>query len=297
MARLYYMSLPGVGSWFSALKEVGAQLSPYERFIKTALKAAERRKPVLGWREANEGESKVFQDRLRERNDERRRRASQSGRRRERREFPLPVGVWVVLEPPPWQTEEPDDTFDAFLDSSEVFEEEDCRSHIERRDFDREGRALLLDRLPEPVKADNEGVKATSESPHGALLWLKVNTYTLERQLHALWDLQNTPSSRLAPLIRLLSARPAWPDVQPVQIAEDEWAFLKTAANGELRDGTDEQRRFVSIASATPDFAIMEGPPGSGKTTAICELIVRLTKEGKRVLLVASTHVAVDNVL
>ncbi len=47
----------------------------------------------------------------------------------------------------------------------------------------------------------------------------------------------------------------------------------------------------------TPDFAILEGPPGSGKTTAICELILQLVLQGKRVLLCASTHVAVDNVL
>jgi hypothetical protein len=63
------------------------------------------------------------------------------------------------------------------------------------------------------------------------------------------------------------------------------------------RQGTDQQRRFVEIALATPDFAILEGPPGSGKTTAICELVLQLAKAGKRVLLCASTHVAVDNVL
>ena len=42
---------------------------------------------------------------------------------------------------------------------------------------------------------------------------------------------------------------------------------------------------------------ILQGPPGSGKTTAILELIYQLCKRGKRVLLCASTHVAVDNVL
>ncbi|MDF1541375.1 MAG: AAA domain-containing protein, partial [Candidatus Thorarchaeota archaeon] len=47
----------------------------------------------------------------------------------------------------------------------------------------------------------------------------------------------------------------------------------------------------------TPDFAILEGPPGSGKTTVITELIAQLLRSGNRVLLCASTHVAVDNVL
>ncbi len=71
------------------------------------------------------------------------------------------------------------------------------------------------------------------------------------------------------------------------------WKILRD----EGRDGTEEQREFVSIALGTPDFAILEGPPGSGKTTAICELITQLISQRKRVLLVASTHVAVDNVV
>ena len=34
-----------------------------------------------------------------------------------------------------------------------------------------------------------------------------------------------------------------------------------------------------------PDFAILQGPPGSGKTTAIIELIVQFAKQNKKVLL------------
>ena len=61
--------------------------------------------------------------------------------------------------------------------------------------------------------------------------------------------------------------------------------------------GTDEQREFVEKALGTPDFAFLEGPPGSGKTHAICELILQLIEQGQRVLLCSTTHVAVDNVL
>ncbi|MDV5062005.1 AAA domain-containing protein, partial [Vibrio diabolicus] len=73
----------------------------------------------------------------------------------------------------------------------------------------------------------------------------------------------------------------------------DKWYVLTDAS----RPGTLEQRKFVEIALNTPDFAFMEGPPGSGKTTAILELIIQLVLRGKRILLCASTHVAVDNVL
>jgi len=71
------------------------------------------------------------------------------------------------------------------------------------------------------------------------------------------------------------------------------WEYL----TDESREGTSEQRSFVLKALNTNDFAILEGPPGSGKTTAITELIYQLLKDDKRVLLSASTHVAVDNVL
>ena len=58
----------------------------------------------------------------------------------------------------------------------------------------------------------------------------------------------------------------------------------------------EQQREFVKNIG-TPDVAILNGPPGSGKTTAICELILQLISKGQRVLLCASTHVAVDNVI
>ena len=63
------------------------------------------------------------------------------------------------------------------------------------------------------------------------------------------------------------------------------------------RKGTEEQRDFVNKALSTPDFAILNGPPGSGKTTSIIELIYQLLLRQKRILLVASTNVAVDNIL
>lgn len=77
------------------------------------------------------------------------------------------------------------------------------------------------------------------------------------------------------------------------RLGENEFLLL----TDNQRKGADEQRRFVEIALATPDFAFLEGPPGSGKTTVIVELLHQLIKRRKRILLVASTNVAVDNIL
>mgnify|MGYP004448765553 CR=1 FL=1 len=75
---------------------------------------------------------------------------------------------------------------------------------------------------------------------------------------------------------------------------KDEDFVLLTDNN---RPGNSEQRNFVNNALCTPDFTIKIGPPGSGKTTGTVELILQLVKRGKRILLVASTNVAVDNIL
>ncbi len=302
MAHLFYMSLPGVGQWDLVMKEVGAQLRPYCDFLETAKAAARAHKPVLAWRTATSAEVREFQSRLDERWEQQARKVRQSSRRRNRHLRQKPAGVWVVLEPPPWQPEEPDDTFDAFLDARNVHEEPGCGrdSVVLRLDYDREGRALLVDRVPteySPADREDEPPAPTADAPHGQLIWLRPNTYTLERQIHALRSLDDAPSPRLAPLVRLLSKRAEWPDVEPAEVGEGDWHFLQRGRDGGLRDGTEEQRRFVSIALGTQDFSVLEGPPGSGKTTAICEVIVQLLQRQKRVLLVASTHVAVDNVL
>ena len=76
----------------------------------------------------------------------------------------------------------------------------------------------------------------------------------------------------------------------------EDWEVLKSDDGG-FYDGTTEQREFVSTALATPDYAILQGPPGSGKTTAIIELIAQCAKQGKRVLLCGSTQASIDNVL
>jgi hypothetical protein len=207
-------------------------------------------------------------------------------------------GFWVRLEEPKDRPNEPESTFRAFMDEDvrDVFDlleskpgEQTERADNGRRKFALEHKLLVLDRDPETSQLLLE------RKPSGRQLLLRPNTLTLLRQIQALQALQNTPSSAHRPLLRLMESvdHAHWLPFEPAWVDGNDWLVL----TDEARPGTDEQRRFVEIAMATPDFAFLEGPPGSGKTTAICELVLQLAKQGKRALLCASTHVAVDNVL
>jgi hypothetical protein len=66
---------------------------------------------------------------------------------------------------------------------------------------------------------------------------------------------------------------------------------------GDRGTDNDAQHRAVAMALACPDLCVIDGPPGTGKTTVICEIVRNLIARGERVLLVAPTHVALDHVL
>ena len=59
----------------------------------------------------------------------------------------------------------------------------------------------------------------------------------------------------------------------------------------------DAQNAAVQRAVAAEDFALIHGPPGTGKTYTIARLVRALVDQGDRVLLSAFTNRAVDNAL
>ena len=129
--------------------------------------------------------------------------------------------------------------------------------------------------------------------PTGNVLTVKVNTYQLEKQLDAISALKQMPVGEQFNLINLFNSKKFTQWGKPLNNYVETWEVL----TDDTRSGCSEQRRFVNKALNTPDFAILEGPPGSGKTTVILELICQIVKQGKRILLCGSTHVAIDNVL
>jgi len=91
-----------------------------------------------------------------------------------------------------------------------------------------------------------------------------------------------------------------WNDLRALLTAPQELVPGNAPAPTEEQSGehlTAEQRRAVELAVATPHAFFIQGPPGTGKTTVITEIVQRLVHRGERVLLLSTTHVAVDEVL
>ena len=57
------------------------------------------------------------------------------------------------------------------------------------------------------------------------------------------------------------------------------------------------QQKAVEFALSAEDLAIIHGPPGTGKTTTVVELIRQAVANGERVLACAPSNTAVDNLL
>jgi superfamily I DNA and/or RNA helicase len=124
-------------------------------------------------------------------------------------------------------------------------------------------------------------------------IYLRPNTHQLTQQKNALENLRHRPLQEHKPLLNLFGYPDSifWNQYQSYQ--DFDWKILTDVT----RNGTKEQQYFVSKAIQSKDFALLEGPPGSGKTTTIIELIMQYAKEGKRVLLCSATHAAIDNVI
>ena len=114
---------------------------------------------------------------------------------------------------------------------------------------------------------------------------LSTDERALKRQLAALDSAAGAKRDRLAELRDVLlgaknpSFRPETP-LLPLNIS--------------LNASQQEAIRFALSAN---DLAILHGPPGTGKTTAVVELIRQAVRRGQKVLACAPSNLAVDNML
>ena len=268
MAELYYANLgifrPDITMW-NAYRRLG----PIHRYLVHAKKSFQEKQFVLKWERYYGEPTSEFAEEIKSLLEETSVNSTLN-----------PEGEMIRLSTEGLSLKEREEDYilDQFLDAEKIWDMKRCwkEDSIKVSDSDSDKNILMVDQLP-----------------RGEYIFLRPDTYQLKMQIKALETLQNSPYPAHYPLLRLLENIDfvQWPSFQKENIPE--WFRLTDSS----RPGTLRQREFVERALGTPDLMILEGPPGSGKTTAITELILQSIKQGKRVLLVASTHVAVDNVL
>ncbi|XP_066370029.1 uncharacterized protein [Miscanthus floridulus] len=59
----------------------------------------------------------------------------------------------------------------------------------------------------------------------------------------------------------------------------------------------DSQKEAISKALGSRDVFLLHGPPGTGKTTTIIEIILQEVKRGSKILACAASNIAVDNIV
>lgn len=115
---------------------------------------------------------------------------------------------------------------------------------------------------------------------------LSTDEISRRRMIQALTKAAESGSGRLADLRRvLLEERPPY--------------FRKTRPQLTFFDDTlnPSQKNAVVHALTAADVALIHGPPGTGKTTAVVELIRQAVRRGEKVLACAPSNMGVDNLL
>lgn len=111
------------------------------------------------------------------------------------------------------------------------------------------------------------------------------NDVTYKRMKKALDALNGYSSGPASSLIGVLFGYS-----EPSQLQPSDVVFFNSGLD-------DSQREAVSFALSQREVAVIHGPPGTGKTTTVVEVILQAVKQGQKVLCCASSNVAVDNLV
>ena len=122
--------------------------------------------------------------------------------------------------------------------------------------------------------------------------WIEGKQFRLDRSADEI-----TRKRQLVALSRAINAKGRNAQLRDIMFGAREPEFDKLP---ELRFETelnDSQKEAVRFAMSSRDLAIIHGPPGTGKTTTVVELIQQAVSKGQTVLASGPSNTSVDNLL
>ncbi|KIW22334.1 uncharacterized protein PV07_12231 [Cladophialophora immunda] len=136
---------------------------------------------------------------------------------------------------------------------------------------------------------DSSGSDNVEEVPDGKLWLVKLaNDVTYKRMNQTLTRLLKTPESSYTTLQRVLLSLSSAGTADSSQ--SDDVVFFDPTLNPSQQDA-------VRFALSSPEIALIHGPPGTGKTYTLIELILQLLKRDQRVLVCGPSNISVDNIV
>jgi DNA polymerase alpha-associated DNA helicase A len=102
--------------------------------------------------------------------------------------------------------------------------------------------------------------------------------------------LQNMSSSEITPFIHVMFGQ-----ATPTQVSESDLNSLKIDWISESLN--DSQKDAIKFALLSREICLIHGPPGTGKTTTLIELILQLLKQNLRLLVCGPSNISVDNIV
>jgi DNA polymerase alpha-associated DNA helicase A len=138
--------------------------------------------------------------------------------------------------------------------------------------------------------------KEDADPSSGGKLWLVklANDVTYKRMNQTMTKLQKFQEQEYTPFIHVLFGQ-ASPTPLPSDLNDPSNPLHKL----EWTDPTlnDSQKEAIRFALASREVALIHGPPGTGKTHTLIELILQLLKQKLRLLVCGPSNISVDNIV
>lgn len=138
--------------------------------------------------------------------------------------------------------------------------------------------------------------KEDADVPSGGKLWIVklANDVTYKRMNQTMTRLQKLGDQDYTPFMRVLFGQ-ASPTPLPSDLNDPSHPLHKLEWNDPSLN--DSQKEAIRFALSCREIALIHGPPGTGKTHTLVELILQLVKQNLRLLVCGPSNISVDNIV